>query len=233
MDVTRNLVRIQTLLRDLQFEVAAMDNATLRTAKAEEFTSRTLDLVNTPAPSQPTKILGPNDLASTTTRFGTLYVDPPWRYGNTVCRGAAEHHYATMDLDAMRSLPVGELAAEKSHLHVWSTTAFLADALDLIAHWGFEFKSILVWVKPSLGTGNYWRSSTEFLLLGVRGGLKFSTHRFPNWILAQRTKHSEKPTVFRRLIESVSPAPRLELFARVQHEGWTAWGNQIEPTLFD
>ena len=38
----------------------------------------------------------------------------------------------------------------------------------------------------------------------------------------------EKPSEMRRVIETVSHAPRLELFARRRFEGWDAWGNQVE-----
>lgn len=30
------------------------------------------------------------------------------------------------------------------------------------------------------------------------------------------------------MIEKVSYAPRIELFAREPHEGWDVWGNEVE-----
>ena len=39
-------------------------------------------------------------------------------------------------------------------------------------------------------------------------------------------------TVCMKLIERVSPGPRLELFAQRQAEGWTVWGDQVQPDLF-
>lgn len=32
----------------------------------------------------------------------------------------------------------------------------------------------------------------------------------------------------RRMIELVSYAPRIEIFAREQFPGWDAWGNEVE-----
>jgi N6-adenosine-specific RNA methylase IME4 len=60
----------------------------------------------------------------------------------------------------------------------------------------------------------------EFLLLGFRGSCPFFDRSVKNWIVTGRGRHSEKPEEVRRLIERVSPAPRIELFARRPAEGW-------------
>lgn len=48
-----------------------------------------------------------------------------------------------------------------------------------------------------------------------------------------RHEHSRKPDEQHGLIESCSPGPYLELFARYPREGWSAWGSEaaaeIEP----
>lgn len=173
-----------------------------------------------------------DDLIATKDQFGTIYADPPWQYENAASRGAAENHYRTMALDAIAALPVGQLAAADAHLHLWTTNAFLFEAKQVIESWGFTYKSCLVWIKPQLGNGNYWRVSHEFLLLGVRGNATFADKTQQSWFCAERTKHSTKPAIFRKLIEQVSPGPHLELFARCQAENWTSWGNQIELDLF-
>ena len=166
-------------------------------------------------------------------KFGTIYADPPWHYTNAASRGAAKNHYETMTIDAIAGLPVARLVADQAHLHLWTTNAFLFEAQKVIEAWGFTYKSCLVWIKPQLGNGNYWRVSHEFLLLGVRGNLTFTDRTQQSWVCAERSQHSAKPRVFRKLVENVSPAPRLELFARTQSEGWTTWGDQIQRSLFD
>jgi N6-adenosine-specific RNA methylase IME4 len=84
-----------------------------------------------------------------------------------------------------------------------------------------------------MGIGNYWRVSHEFLLLGIRGSLRFQDKGEMSWRQMDRSKHSKKPYEVRKLIEKVSPGPRLELFARVVAPGWVAWGNEIERNLFN
>lgn len=167
-------------------------------------------------------------------KYSTIYADPPWPYSNTAARGAAENHYRTMTLEAICAEPVMQLAAENAHLHLWTTNAFLREAFDVIRDWGFRYKSCLVWIKPQLGMGNYWRVSHEYLLLGIRGNLHFADHTRRSWLSAPRTIHSRKPFAFRELIECVSPGPYLELYGREEQPncGWTVYGNQVERRLF-
>ena len=176
---------------------------------------------------QTTSNLG--ELISQGIRFPTIYADPPWRYQNKASRGAAENHYPTLSLKDICSEPVSELAADNSHLHLWTTNAFLQEAFLVIQAWGFEYKSCFVWIKRQMGMGNYWRVSHEFLLLGVRGSLSFRNQSQASWIGADRTRHSRKPAVVRSLIEKVSPAPYLELYGRSElpNTAWTVYGNEI------
>lgn len=182
----------------------------------------------------PTIVRDLHSLSQSGIRFSTVYADPPWPYSNTAARGAAENHYRTMTLEAIRSEPVRQLIANDAHLHLWTTNAFLQEAFDVLRAWGFRYKSCLVWVKPQIGMGNYWRVSHEFLLLGVRGNLPFQARTIRSWQLARRTVHSRKPFLFRSLIEQVSPGPYLELYGREEqpHTGWTVYGNQVERRLF-
>jgi N6-adenosine-specific RNA methylase IME4 len=163
--------------------------------------------------------------------FGCIYADPPWPYGNQGTRAATDNHYGTMPVEDIAALPVAALAAAKCHLHLWTTNAFLREALGLLDGWGFAFKSTFVWAKPQLGIGNYWRCSHEIMLLGVRGGLTFPPSNIPSWLEHDRTEHSRKPEAVRRLIEQLSPGPYLELFGRRVADGWTVWGNEIAADL--
>lgn len=166
-------------------------------------------------------------LAASGEKYGTVYVDPPWDYDKGSKKGSADRHYTTMSLREIAEIPVSALSAATSHLHLWTTTSFLKEALWLIDHWGFDYKSMMVWVKPRMGLGNYWRISHEMLLLGVRGNLRFEANNIKSWTLEQRGMHSEKPECFRQYIERTSPAPRLELFGRVAYPGWTVFGDNI------
>lgn len=164
-------------------------------------------------------------------KFACIYADPPWKYGNQSTRAATDNHYETMTVEQICALPIGELAADKSHLHLWTTNAFLFECPRIFAAWGFEFKSSFVWVKPQMGIGNYWRNSHEILLLAVRGGMVAQDKGQMSWLECGRGGHSSKPEEIRGRIEKLSPGPRLELFGRRKVEGWTVFGNQISEDL--
>jgi N6-adenosine-specific RNA methylase IME4 len=160
---------------------------------------------------------------------GTIYADPPWAFRDTASRGAAKNHYPTMTLEQIAAEPVAQLAAEQSHLHLWTPSALLPDALKVIEAWGFQFRGSFVWVKPQMGVGHYWRTSHEILCLAVRRNLPFRDHSQRSWIELDRKGHSAKPEEIRELVQKVSPPPYLELYGRSvpPNRGWTVYGNQI------
>jgi N6-adenosine-specific RNA methylase IME4 len=172
--------------------------------------------------------------------FGTIVADPPWRYGNTSTRGAAENHYPTMSIEELCDLDVArDRAAPESHLYLWTTAGHLPDAFKVMEAWGFEYKTYFVWVKPQMGMGNYFRVSTELALFGTRGGIRTTQRNIKNYLHAPRAKHSAKPLAFQDIVARTSPGPYLEMFTRCRAEqllygcecskcrlGWKTWGNQ-------
>ena len=163
-------------------------------------------------------------------KYSTVYADPPWRHDNQGSRGATCNHYPTMTMHEICSEPVAQLVADNAHLHLWTTSAFLREAFEVMEAWGFRYAcSSLVWVKPQLGVGNYFRSSHEFLLLGIRGALPFCDNGQRSWIEEKRRKHSQKPDAVRQIVEKVSPAPYLELYGRngPPSTAWTVFGNEL------
>ena len=168
------------------------------------------------------------DLIASGERFGTIYADPPWEYRNHRSNGAAANHYPTLTVEEIAALPVQNLAADAAHLHLWTTNAFLFESKRVLEAWGFEYRSCFVWVKPELGVGNYWRVSHEYLVFGVRGNAPFLRRDRRSWAEFGRGRHSQKPNEIRQTVETVSPPPRLELFARMRHPGWVSWGNEVD-----
>lgn len=167
-------------------------------------------------------------------RYGCIYADPPWAYSNKATRANVEDEYkSTMTVDEICQEPVAQLAADDCHLHLWTTNAFLFDAKRVMEAWGFEYKSCFVWVKPQMGIGNYWRVSHEFMLLGIRGKPEFRRRDCMSWGEFDRTAHSKKPAGVRKLVESVSPGPYLELYGRETVPNWMVYGNEVAKTLFD
>ena len=165
-------------------------------------------------------------------KFTTVYADPAWSYGNQGTRAATNNHYATMSVDEICALPVADVVGDNAHLYLWTTNAFLRDSFTVIESWGFEYKSVLIWCKPQMGIGNYFRVSHEYLMFAMRGNLPFGTRSQMSWTVEDRQRHSQKPQAFRQIIETASPGPYLEMFARQTVPGWVVWGNEVTEDLF-
>lgn len=175
-------------------------------------------------------------------KYKTVLADPPWQFQNRTGKMAPEHkrlsRYGTMALDQILTLPVSQLTEETAHLYLWVPNALLPEGLRVLQSWGFQYKSNLVWHKvrkdggpDGRGVGFYFRNTTELILFGVKG--KNARTLAPgrsqvNIIRTQKREHSRKPDELYDVIESCSPGPYLELFARGKKAGWNVWGDQSE-----
>ena len=73
-------------------------------------------------------------------KYKVIYADPPWAYKVWSKKGAgrsAESHYPTMDIAAIKALPVGELADKDCALFLWITFPMLREAWGVMDAWGF------------------------------------------------------------------------------------------------
>lgn len=75
-------------------------------------------------------------------------------------------------------------------------------------------------IKDVLGIGP--EKDAELESLQIRPGKRADGR----WFQFARGKHSQKPDAFLDVVEQVSPGPRIELFARLQRDGWDSWGNE-------
>jgi len=177
-----------------------------------------------------------------TKKFSTILADPPWQFQNRTGKMAPEHkrlsRYGTMTLDEIKGLPVDSVAADTSHLYLWVPNALLPEGLQVMEAWGFKYKSNIVWHKirkdggpDGRGVGFYFRNVTELVLFGIKGKNARTLapgRRQVNFLATQKREHSRKPDEFYDIVESCSPGPYLEMFARGPRENWTVWGNQSE-----
>ena len=155
--------------------------------------------------------------------FHVIVADPPWRY-----ESGGDLPYPTMDLEEIKALPVADIAAPDAILWLWTTNAHIRAAFDVVEAWGFEYKTLLTWVKDRTGTGEWLRGQTEHCLLAARGSPVFLRGDHTTVLSAVRREHSRKPDEFFNMVDSVCPGSRVELFARERRRGWRAFGNQIQ-----
>jgi N6-adenosine-specific RNA methylase IME4 len=174
--------------------------------------------------------------------FGCILADPPWAFKtysgqrqtpHRDHRGAGDH-YGVSETSDLCLLPVGDVAAKDAALFMWVVDSHLPDALSLAKAWGFEFKTCaFVWVKsrdgydPVPGMGYWTRKQTEQCWLFTRGKPKRLGKGVMQIIHCPRGAHSAKPDRQYERIEALVGGPYLEMFARSQRLGWTAWGNEV------
>ena len=164
-------------------------------------------------------------------RYQTIVLDPPWDWGDEGdCDqlGRARPTYDTMPFAEILALPIAELTEKDAHIYLWITNRSLPKGFQLLDAWGFRYITALTWCKPHFGMGNYFRGSTEHVLFGVRGSLPLLRKDVGTWFAAQRPgRHSGKPDEFYELVQSCSPGPWLEMFARQERPGWVSWGAEV------
>lgn len=184
--------------------------------------------------------------------YETIVADPPWKVsaGRTIGRyemrdgkqlfgvrdnAARKLAYPSMSVEQIAALQLP--AARDAHLYLWTVNKYLRDAFDVAQSWGFKFSTLLVWAKNPMGGGlggDAFGLSTEFCLFCRRGTLAAKERIGSTWFNWKRPykngfpNHSAKPPEFYALVERVSPAGYLEMFARTKRNGWHAWGDEIE-----
>lgn len=163
-------------------------------------------------------------------KYQIIYADPPWQYRKNTAtpNRKIENHYPTMAIKDILELKVP--ADENCILYLWVTYPFLREGLEVIAAWGFEYKSCLVWDKETIGCGYWFRAQHELLLIGTKGKVSSPpvSMRVSSVYRAKREEHSKKPLRIKTWIEQWYPDElKIELFARIKYPGWDAWGNEV------
>lgn len=162
--------------------------------------------------------------------FPVIYADPPWQYEHPISDSRRiENQYPTMTIEDICNLPVNDIATDDAIIFLWATTPMLKKGFQVLDAWGFEYRTCMVWVKPSIGPGHWVRNRHELLLIGVKGNIPTpkGEDKPDSVIEAPRQEHSKKPEIVYDIIEKMYPElEKVELFCRQPRQGWKAWGNQ-------
>jgi N6-adenosine-specific RNA methylase IME4 len=174
-------------------------------------------------------------------KYKVIYADPPWQFNNKNTGGSlssgSANHYDVMNLDAICSLPVGEIADDDCILFMWWVGSQPEEALKVVTSWGFTLKTMtgFNWVKETesgkdfFGMGFWTRGGSENCLIAVKGKPQKVSSSVRSVTRAKVGKHSEKPdAVAEKIVELMGDVSRIELFARKRTVGWDAWGLEVE-----
>lgn len=182
--------------------------------------------------------------------YRSILADPAWQFTVRSDKGkgrSPEQHYDCLSLDEIKELPVADLCARDCALFMWTIDTHVDQAREVMRAWGFEYKTVgFYWVKtnkdgvtPFTGMGYWTRACPEQCLtsldplgfqeshqchLATTGSPKRMARDVPRLIVSPRREHSRKPDEAHERIERLVGGPYLELFARRERPGWTAWG---------
>ena len=171
-----------------------------------------------------------------TQTFKTVVIDPPWNEqgGGKIKRGA-NRHYPLMKtpqiVSTILTIPQWGQIADNAHLYLWVTNNFLEQGLFVMKALGFTYKTNFVWVKNTIGLGQYFRGQHELCLFGTRGTKptepRTDNKSISSVLKADKTRHSSKPQSSYDLIEQRSKGGYMEIFARNHRPEWFCWGNEV------
>lgn len=188
--------------------------------------------------------------------YRTILADPPWPFQWGGGKGGrrrreTELGYRTMTVDAIAAMrePHEFAHPDGCNLFMWATDEVYREgqAVAVARAWGFEpVGPCIIWAKDNFGAGLFPRAGHEPLLVcrtrgipalwkrNALGDFVFpvrATHSVQRWNQVRGKanggkQHSRKPEGAADLIESVSPGPYLEMFARRTRLGWHTWGDE-------
>jgi N6-adenosine-specific RNA methylase IME4 len=157
------------------------------------------------------------------TRFACVLVRPAWpQQKDRPCRTKSGRDDAVCAFTRrLARLPVGKIAADEAHLHLYAPSEWLGSAIMLLRSWGFTYRDVFLWHRKPESYGLYWRTASEFLVLGVRGRLPFRDNGIVDWAETDEESSTDLSEPIAELIERVSPGPYLELFGSRPRNRWT------------
>jgi N6-adenosine-specific RNA methylase IME4 len=164
-------------------------------------------------------------------KFQVIVIDPPWYY-----EGGSEAYdpisnrgqvtYPTLTIEQLKDLNIQ--ADDNCIMWLWTTHKFIWDAKQLLEHWGFKYKAMVIWDKEKMGIGRWLRLQCEFCLMGVKGSPIWKGTGVRDIIREARTTHSTKPNAFYKMVEDNCVGRKLDYFARKKRDGWDVYGDEIQ-----
>jgi N6-adenosine-specific RNA methylase IME4 len=141
-------------------------------------------------------------------KYDVLLIDPPWSfkvYSKDTGEGrSAASHYPTLDLEALKALPVKDLTKPDSALFLWGCNSMIPEALEVMKAWGFEYKTIAFnWTKTNKkatdtvfwGMGFWSRQNSEYVMMGTRGKPKRVSKAVHQVVWQHEEQPEEQPLI--------------------------------------
>jgi Transcriptional activator, adenine-specific DNA methyltransferase len=173
-------------------------------------------------------------------KYSVIYANPPWMYNKHFLSLNAgqddtetvKPHHNLIPVEEIMSLPVQKICEDNCILFLWATTPILPEALDVMAAWGFAYKTLFTWEKTNDNCMGYWfKTCTEHLIVAIKGNVKSFRSNVRNCYHEAKRRYGKKPDYFYWLIENITEGRKIELFAKNQRKGWDVWNKECENSV--
>ncbi len=166
-------------------------------------------------------------------KFKTVLCDPPWKIDFIKLKmrpNQIKMPYPTMTTEAIKAIPVSDIADAQCNLFLWTTHTSLPDALEVVKAWKFRYHCMLTWDKTNGRPCMGFKRDTEFVIYAYKRRITVKQKgEFIHTLFTEAaTEHSRKPGLLYTILENNTPEPRIELFARARRAGWYCVGNAID-----
>jgi len=161
-------------------------------------------------------------------KYSVIYAAPPWQNDLADISNRAGKHSYSLKVSDIKKMQVP--AEDNAVLFMWATAPLLKEALEVMAAWGFKYKTSSVWDKKKAGLDFWFKGQHELLLVGVKGAFKApekvymvsSVHR------EAEKDQSKKPVYYNEIIERMFPDEKyLEMFSNQPYnDKWAVWSSQ-------
>jgi len=156
--------------------------------------------------------------------FDIIVIDPPWHFdGKYDADGRrTTATYPQMSYEEIKNIQLP--AKDDCVLWLWTTHKDIWMAKQILEHWDFDYKGMIIWDKEKMGIGTWLRFQCEFCLLGIRGKPLWENKGLRDIIREPRTTHSRKPEIFYKTIEDNFIGRKLDYFYGKKRKGWEYYG---------
>ncbi len=172
-------------------------------------------------------------------KYQTVVIDPAWTVKNNLkdvkyyrC-GDQRMPYQQMTDNEIMDFPINDFADNRCDLFMWTITSKIPISFEILKKWGFKYMDFIAWDKEIGVPVNGIYRSVEWLIYAYRGKMGINKKgKFINTMQREkRGVHSRKPNIVYEVLKNNTQEPRIDIFARKRHEGFDAYGNEVENTL--
>jgi N6-adenosine-specific RNA methylase IME4 len=180
------------------------------------------------------------DIYNTDKKYQLIYADPPWKQSRGGAKSVRPNSsginipYQVLSLEEIHQIlsKTKSICDENHILFMWTIDKYLHDSELIATNLGYKLHARMIWNKVTgIPAAFTVRFGHEYLLYCYYGKLlPVALEQRGKWhtVMTEQVKeHSRKPDIAYRMIESLYPnLAKIELFARINRDGWDCWGNE-------